>query len=475
MDKNPSDDQPAEDNHAMLFGSPNGGNLIIRFSELDMEVHADFIPPIVGGNPLAVDEITSILQKINVTYGIHWDTIQETLLESTLERRRIEDVLIARGDPPVNEVAEYFELSPVLARKVQMREKGGRIDHRARSPFIIVKKDQTLAAIKPRKPGKEGKDVHGNALPFPVVRPDGVKGGENTRTEEGHIFSNISGQLIEDKKEKVLHVLDNLVIKGSVGYTTGHIVFPGDVEIEGPVLDGFKIYSGGSVSIKQTLDVTEVITKGDLTVAGGVIGKNAGLLKVGGGIRTKFIENCRAAARKAVIVDTEIHNSSVFTLEHVEMGDKGLILGSEIYAVHGGKASGIGKKAGKATRIHCGIDFTAQQEKEKNTNLLGVLAVKLSKLKEMMADQNLDPEKRSKMEELQRSLEEDQKKASQRISELLGVIITDENAVVEISGEISRGTLIEICQTALFLDEPVRKVRIRLDKMAGKLVCDPLK
>ena len=475
MDKNPSDDQPAEDNHALLFGSPNGGNLVIRFSELDMEVHADFIPSAPGGHPLTLDEVSSILENINVTYGIRWETIQETLLDCTLGRQHIKDVIIARGDPPVNEVAEYFERNPALTGDGLREGRNGRVDYRTRSPFIIVKKDQALAILKPRKPGKEGKDVHGAARPFSVIRPEGISGGENTRTEEGHILSNISGQLIEDKKTLTLNVQNNLVIKGPVGYNTGNIYFPGDVEIEGPVSDGFKIYSGGSVLIKQTFDVTEAVTKGDLAVAGGIIGRNAGLLKVGGGLRTKFIENCRAAARKAIVVDTEINNSSVFTLEQIEMGDKGLILGSELYALHGVKASGIGKKAGKATRIHCGIDFTAQQEKENSNNHLRILAAKMAKLKDMMADPNLNSEKRSKMEELMRHLEEDQAKTSRRISELLGAININENAVVEISGEISRGTLIEICQTALFVDEPMCRVRIKLDKMAGRLVSEPLK
>jgi uncharacterized protein (DUF342 family) len=243
--------------------------------------------------------------------------------------------------------------------------------------------------------------------------------------------------------------------------------------IEGPVSDGFKICSGGSVTIKQTFDVTEAITKGDLVVAGGIIGRGAGLLKSGGGIRTKFIENCRAAARKAIFVDSEINNSSVFTLERIEMGDKGIILGSDIYAVHGVKAGGIGKRAGKATRIHCGIDFTVQQEKEKSNNRLRILSAKLTILRELMTG-DLHAEKRSKMEELQRRLEEEQAAASTKLAEILGRINTDEKAPVEVSGEIMPGTLIEICQIALFVAEPLRKVRIRLDPPSGKLVSEPL-
>ncbi|MDR0583081.1 MAG: FapA family protein [Treponema sp.] len=455
----------------VLFGDRNDGKLIVSFSENDLELRADFIPPAGGGRFLSANNVGAILQRLNIVYGIRWNTIQEALEACSRDHRQIKDVLVAAGDPPINEVTEYFEINPLLTQSGWTADDRGRVDYRSRSPFIIVKKGQALAKLRPRREGKEGRNVHDAVIPFEVVRTEGLSGGDNTRTEGSLILSEINGQLVESKK--VLSVQETLVIKGAVDYATGNIVFPGDVMIEGPVSDGFKIYSGGSVTIKQTFDVTEAVTKGDLAVAGGIIGRGAALLKVGGGIRTKFIENCRAAARKAIFVDSEIINSSVFTLEHIEMGDRGMILGGDIYAVHGIKTGGIGKKAGKSTHIHCGIDFTAQQEKEKNNNRLRILAAKLDKVRELLAA-GAEGEKRSKIEELLRRLEEEQQNASARVTTLLDHINTDENAVVEVSGEIRPGTLIEICQIALFVAEPLRKVRIRLDKAGGKLVSGPL-
>jgi len=56
----------------------------------------------------------------------------------------------------------------------------------------------------------------------------------------------------------------------------------------------------------------------------------------------------------------------------------------------------------------------------------------------------------------------------------MGNINIDEKAFVEVSGEITTGTLIEICQVALFVDEPLKRVRIRLDKEKNKLAADPM-
>jgi uncharacterized protein (DUF342 family) len=468
----PQDEQPDSQNpQSILMGNQNDGNLRITFLDDDMEVRADFIPPQGGGTPLKPGQIQQILDQLKIVHGIRREAIEKALEECNANRRLIKDVVIAKGDPPVNEVAEYFELNPHLNQPADPEEHRGRIDYRARSPFIIVKKDQALARLRPRKAGKEGKNVHGVVLPFPVVRPEGVSGGANTRNDGKLILAEINGQLIENHKE--LSVQESLVIKGPVGYGTGNIIFPGDVLIEGPVSDGFKIYSGGSITIKQTFDVTDVVAKGDLNVAGGIIGRGAALVKAGGAVRTKFIENCHLAARRAVTVDAGIINSSVFTLEHIDLGEKGMILGGEAYAVHGIKAGGIGKKTGRAPRIHCGIDFTAQQEKEKNNNRLRILAAKLAKLREMMAAPE-GAEQRAKMEELFRRLEAEQQQAAVKVSDLLGRINTDENAAVEVLGEIVAGTLIEICQVALFVTEPLRKVRVRLDKATGKVISEAL-
>jgi uncharacterized protein (DUF342 family) len=217
-----------------------------------------------------------------------------------------------------------------------------------------------------------------------------------------------------------------------------------------------------------------VITKGDLNVAGGIVGRGRAFLKVGGAIRTKFIQNCKVACRKTMTIEAGIVNSNIFVMEKLDLGDRGRILGGEIYAIKGIRAGSIGKEAGKATHIHCGVDFTLQQEQEANNKTLRALSGKLAKLREIMAAPNPDPEQQAKLEEALRVLEGEQKKASNRDAELMTLIDADENATVEVNGEIAAGTLIEICEIALFVAEPLRRVRIKLDMQNRKIISEPL-
>jgi tRNA(Phe) wybutosine-synthesizing methylase Tyw3 len=131
----------------------------------------------------------------------------------------------------------------------------------------------------------------------------------------------------------------------------------------------------------------------------------------------------------------------------------------------------IGKTAGKACKIHVGIDFTIQKEIDKHTDMRRVFAVKLEKLKELISAANdITGERYKKMIELRNRLDTEIRRLSAIIDRLQSRVIVDENARVTVNGEISQGTLIEICQVALFVDTPMRHVTLKLDKTQGRIV-----
>jgi len=450
----------------------NDGRIELTFLDNDLEVRGDFFPSSANGTPISGEYIKSLLERSGITYGIKHDHIYEAYNACVKKGEIVRDVLIARGDPPVDEAPEYLQLNPYLGVKNEFHEGDETVDYKARSAFVIVKKGQALAKQKHSRPGKDGTSVRGEVIGHKIEKKEVLKGGENTKMEGRFLVSCINGQFVQNKGE--LSVRDYLVIKGPVGYATGNIIFPGDVKIEGPVSDGFKIYSGGSVTIKQTFDVTDAVTKNDLNVAGGIIGRGRAVVKVGGSLKTKFIDNCHVAARKNIIVDSEIISSSVFTLETLEMGEKGKIVGGEIHALKGIRAGAIGKEVGRAAKIHCGIDFITEQEREKQNNNLKVLSIRMYRLKDLMKDPSTDNEKKIKIKAVLDKLAEEELKTQNKISELLGKQNTYEDAVIEVKGEIEPDVLIEICHAALFVVEPLRKVKIRLDKETRKLIIEKM-
>jgi hypothetical protein len=192
-------------------------------------------------------------------------------------------------------------------------------------------------------------------------------------------------------------------------------------------------------------------------------------------VKAKFIQNCRLASRGPIQVSSAIVNSTIYTLDILDLGDKGRIIGGEIFTIHGLKAASIGSETGKTTKIHCGVDFTVQQELDKLNEQFRVLSQKREKLQKLLQDASLETGKKQKLEEFKKQIEAQMLLISNKLTELLPKLNADENASVKCLGEIAKGTLIEICHVALFIDKPIRKVQIHLDKAQGKLVWDAIK
>ncbi|MCL1992612.1 MAG: FapA family protein [Spirochaetes bacterium] len=457
------------------YGKPPDGCLAITISSDRVLAHADFTPADTdaNGKPILFDVARQMIERANVKFGLKLEIIREALQECNQRERAIYGVLIAAGSHPESEVLEFYERSPELSKKSWGEDDGERVDYRSRSPYTVVKKDQVLATLHPKVMGKMGRNIYGDPIQFKTERPEGVTGGANTRIEDGKIISNIDGLFLQDKK--TLNVHDTLVIKGSVGYGTGNIAFPGNVSIAGEVADGFKVYSGGTIAVNQTFNLTEAVAKKDLKVAGGIVGRGGiGALKVGGQIQAKFMSNCRAAARGSILVEREVSNSSIYSFDKLETSEKGGILGCNIYCVHGLKTGHIGKQVSRASNIYCGMDFIAMQEIEKCNERLRDLTFKTERLKVMKESPKLKPKSLAKIAEHLSRLEEDVSKTNGKISSLLPKINVNPHAQIIVSGEIFRGTLIEICQVSLFFERSVARVRVKLDMKMRKLVCEPL-
>jgi uncharacterized coiled-coil protein SlyX len=165
-------------------------------------------------------------------------------------------------------------------------------------------------------------------------------------------------------------------------------------------------------------------------------------------------------------------------METLAMGDKGEILGGDIYAVHGIKTAFVGRKSGRATHLHCGIDFTVQQEKEKANNQLHMVVEKLRKLQDMLhpAPPAHKPNGATvkKINMLMAKLKDQQTQLTAKVNAYLAKIYADEKAIIEISGELAPDTLIEICDVSLYVTEPLKKVKIHLDRALGELVTEGL-
>ena len=102
-------------------------------------------------------------------------------------------------------------------------------------------------------------------------------------------YSKIDGHLKAD--DDMLYVLPVYIHDGNVDLAIGNINFPGDVIIQGDVLDDFKVIAEGDIFINGNVGSAVVKSERSIIVKKGVMGKSAGYIYAGGSLAAKFLEN----------------------------------------------------------------------------------------------------------------------------------------------------------------------------------------
>jgi uncharacterized protein (DUF342 family) len=454
---------------SVSYHSPAGlidGTVEVAVSPDSMSATASFYPPRGDGLPIEPALVYELLRRIGVVSGISDGDIAEAAMSCNLDRKVLRDVVVARGSEAVSEIPEHASLADKFRRAgPQVDDSVQHVDFRELATIRIVKAGDTIATVMPKRPGSPGMDVRGKETAFARESPEGCTAGRNVERRDDRLVATVDGRLLlEGGRADVDEVL---VVKGEVDFHTGHIVFPGDVVIEGAVHDGFKVWSGGSIVCKSTMDAFDVNAKKDLTCAQGIIGRRRGQVRAGGGIKAKYIQNCRVAARGDVRISSAIVNSRVFCLGTVDLGDKGVIMGGEVFATHGIRCGRLGNQAFQSTRLHVGTDFTVQQKLDQANEKMRLLAGRVRQV-EQAAAAHPSPQASKAREEFAGMAEE----LRVRITELLGRLDADDAAVVEARGEIFPGVVVEICRVSIVVEEKLHACRFRLDKTAGRILVE---
>jgi uncharacterized protein len=453
----------------LSYHSPSGiidGSVEVAISPDSMSATASFIPPKGDGLPIDPFFVHELLRRIGVVSGVLDDEIAQAVLSCNLDRRVLHDVVVAKGSEPVPEIPEHSSLEPKFRGSgPHVADEVQHVDFRELASLTIVKAGETIATILPKRAGVPGKNVRGIETPYPRESPESCSAGRNVERSEDKLIAKVDGKLTVEAGR--VDVDEVLLIKGEVDFHTGHIAFPGDVIIEGAVHDGFKIWSGGSIVCKSTIDAFDVNAKKDLSCSQGIIGRGRGQLRVGGEIKAKYIQNCRVAARGDVRIASAVVNSRIYTLGSLDLGDKGVIMGGEVYATHGIRCGRLGNQAFQRTSLHVGTDFTIQQRLDQANEKMRLLAARSRQVERAIATRP-SPEAaraRAEMSQLSASL-------SAQIATLLGKLDADNNAIVEARGEVFPGVVIEICRVNIVIEEKLNACRFRLDKTAGRILIE---
>ncbi|HHW71093.1 MAG TPA: FapA family protein [Clostridiales bacterium] len=348
----------------------------VSISNDQMKAFITLFPPL-GGKVLSKTDIIEELHSNGVVFGIDENKIDEILRNRKYETQ----IIVAQGKEPQDgkDGQIIYHVSLDKDRKPLIKE-DGTVDYFHLDMVENVKKGQRLVTIIPPTKGEPGKTVTGKKIYPKPGKPKRIGVGKNvTVSDDGlELLSNIDGrvELIGNK----IHVYNTLEINGDVDTSTGNIDFIGNVIVQGNVLTGFEINARGHIKVLGVVEGAILNASGDVVIQKGIQGMGKGVIKAGGKVVSRFIENAIIDANEDVISEAIMH-SYVQSGGKVHVGGrKGLIVGGSIKATLGIIAGTIGAPMGTSTILEVGLNPSLRNEYNDLKNELEKIENELKKV-----------------------------------------------------------------------------------------------
>ncbi|NLB17226.1 MAG: DUF342 domain-containing protein [Syntrophomonadaceae bacterium] len=355
----------------MDFGAKNqdkDGYVKVFVSDDVMEAYVTVYGPKNQGRAVALQDLLQALKDAKVTEGIK----QKGLNEAIRNENWGKPVLVAKGTPPIDGIdgrLEYKAL-PSDEKGKPVEGQDGKVDFRSLNLFRNVSKGDLLVVRIPPVEGKEGVTVLGKVSKPRVGRNFLLPRGKNTvgNEEQTHLYAAIDGHVtVVEGKLTVSPVLN---VPESVDFSTGNIDFVGDVNIRGSICSGFTVRADGDIEVNGIIEGATVIASGNIMVKSGITGGNKCLIKAGGSVYARFIENSQVEAGDDVRITEAILQSNIRANNSIRVeGRKAVIVGGVLQAGEEISARVIGSPLSSHTILEVGINPKLREEqKEINHN-----------------------------------------------------------------------------------------------------------
>ncbi|RMH57159.1 MAG: DUF342 domain-containing protein [Candidatus Hydrogenedentota bacterium] len=435
--------------------------LAVTISEDRMSATARLLPPIGAGSfPKPEEMLSRLRENHGIRYGLDERAVRG-LISLVASERKAAEAIVARGKQPLPGRGEHYEIVADLPAPPQIDEHG-RIDYRAAASVPAVEPGDLLARRFPAEPGSAGRDVLGNIVPPPAKEEKPLLPGEGTEARPDGIHAAVAGEFV--REGRILKVRPVRIVEGNVDYSTGNIEFPGSVIIRGSILDRFIVRCRGRCEVLGTIQAAFVEVEGDLSVAGGIVGREIGVVRCGGTIRCHFIENASVESRGDVIVEKAILHARIDTAGFVHLtGKPGTLIGGRIRAGRGVIAQAIGSITETATRIHFGEDYQVIRKRERIEEGILFLQERLQETLGLL--RSLDPEENraavADLKSLQKQILEDIRALLIAKAASLEALAEFPDGCVAAFDRIHPGVTLVSKGVEKFVEEPMQNVVVR--------------
>ncbi len=450
------------------FKYPEGESVNVLCSPDNMSVTVRMYAPFEGAAPMPKAEFMREFTSRGISYGY-----DEAAIDAFLASRPYcTDVVLVKGLPPVQgsdaTIEYFFNTDPRV--KPTLKE-DGTVDFFNLNTINHCKKGDLLARLHPAVLGKPGMNVKGERIKPRDVKQAILKFGHNIDINESktELFSQVSGH-VSYVEGKVF--VSNVFQVENVDNSVGNIDYDGSVQVNGNVCENFSIKAKGSIEVRGIVEGAYLEAGENIIIARGMNGMHKGVLKAGGNVVSKFLENVKVSAGGFIETESIMHSDVVAGTDIRVNGKHGIIAGGRACATNSIEVKNLGSGMGSDTVVEVGMDTTVKTRMQELQKRIADINKQLATVKPVLDGAKLKLAQGIKMSTDQLLQIQKLVKLSQALNEELSIIVpeynllqeqedmnVDQKGVVTVTGDVYPGTKICISDVSMVVKSAMKYCR----------------
>ncbi|HEX7344517.1 MAG TPA: FapA family protein [bacterium] len=312
--------------------------------------------------------IETELRSSGVIYGID----REAIADLVKNQKWGEKIVLAKGAEPVPGEHGRVEYLFDVSRKAKPKQtEDGKVDYREINLIQVVYKDDLLARLIPPKEGIPGKTIEGKDVPARAGLAAILQGGLNTYfsdAQKRELRAMTAGSV--SLQRGMVQVDSTLTVDGHVDFSSGNLDFTGDIIIRGDVKSGFRVKTAGNIEVHGVVEDALVEAGKDVLIKGGFEGSGRGIIRAGGKVHVKFVENQTVMAQGSIHVGELLLHAQIEAGESVYLtSGKGAIIGGHVKAREAITAKVLGNSQNAPTTVEILLESSSPEEQISPANL----------------------------------------------------------------------------------------------------------
>ena len=346
----------------------------IRVSEDKVSLFLDLFPPSENEILPNLEDILNEISKIGNIINIDKEVISSSLNVVAQNSTPLIDTIISMGDLPVDGKDGWLEIVAKKERQ-ELNKKNDNIFANNDNLYLSIGKDQLIAIIHRAIEGYDGVDIFNNTIKHVKAKDINIKLTSNLYTkedDENRILSKVDGFL--EIYQNTIYVKEIHDIKGNIDVNTGNIKAYGSLMVYGNVVNDMRLNLSQNLNVNGYVGDAEIEVGKNAVIKGGFLGSGKGIIKAGGNIELKFIENQKVFTRGSLLISKEAINSELYVRDKIiSDGAQFTIIGGYAIASESIELYSAGNEYSTDTTLEVGIDYQKKFYLRDNIVKLGSL------------------------------------------------------------------------------------------------------